>query len=671
MAERLLDWDSSWIKGTNSSMEPTQLPVGYLWSGINIITIAGVPSCRPGHRCVALLPKGNLQGAAIFRPLIGFEEMLVAVDGKIYVAAYPFKEFSQIDNLQFSPDAKQVFWMLTIQSAERITPGDLASGIRVRPPRAVIFIQDGGFTAPGWYDGSESGHIRDIPFQTPTGGPMQWIGDRLWVADGPTVFASDISNPFSFVEQIYLGGTSSFNFSSDVTAMVRTPSVDAPQLLVFTTDETTVIQADIRNRNLWPKTISFQREILQVGCVSSRAVTSNFGTLIWLSPQGVTFYNSASSQYVTSRSPIRDNEMIVSKTLLADDLSLTAMGSFKQWLVISMPAEDNYNKHTWCFNSASWESLVDTGGPTWNGYWLGTRPVEWIYGVIAGSERIYHVSTDEDEENRLWESFLDERLDSGCPIMWAAFTRGYFGQSSEAKKAPGFPCRFLFADVALAGIEENLDLGIFVAPGMRGEFQRILSKRISVERGSLSFDREITATTNVFAFKPQIRVARTEDLNQQSPNQESGSCPVESDKNDGVEESFQLLIVGHGPATIRHIRSFALFSPDEQLSGDPRACENEEGFNAVRFDGAGVHSDDEKIIAEQLAAHPINRFTANKTAIVTQDNVSAVGVGFSESIVSQDAADRVAERIAVRQAETETGISLPPVFSIGEGFGEQ
>jgi hypothetical protein len=668
MADRLMDWDSSFINGVNSSMEPTALPIGYYWSGINMITIAGVPSCRPGYRCVAQLPKGNLQGAAIFRPLVGIEQILIAIDGVIYVAEYPFKEYRFLTNVQMSPTAKQMFWAQTIQSVERVNPGSLTSAIEVIVPRAVMFIQDGGFSAPAWYDGTDSGHVRGIPFQTPIGSSMKWVGDRLWVANKSLVFASDISNPFSFIEQIYLGGTSSFNFASDVTALVATPSVDAPQLLVFTAEETSILQANIRNRDLWPDTENFQREILQVGCVSSRAVSSNFGALIWLSPQGITFYNAASSQYVTSRSPIRDNEMLVSKTLLATDLSLAAIGSFGQWMVISLPAEDNFNKHTWVLNSASWESLKDSGGPTWNGYWLGTRPVEWVYGEIAGTERIYHVSTDEDDENRLWEAFLTERLDNGCPILWAAFTRGYFGQSSEVKKPPGNPCRFLFADVAFAGIEEPLDLGIFVAPGMRGQFQKILSKRFSVDRGSLSFDREFTATSDLFAFKPQSRIPRTEDLNQQSPNQESGSCPVESDKNDGVEESFQLLIVGHGPATLRYVRPFALLAPDENLSGDPRACINEEGCNALRFDGAGVHADNCADIDDELAAKPLDYYTANKTAVVSVDGITAVGVGFSESIVSQDAVDRVAERIAVKMAETEVAMQLPTVLSVGEGF---
>lgn len=667
--EKLLDFDSSFIRGSNSSMEPTQLPIGYLWDCINMIIVAGVPSCRPGYRCIAQMPRGNLQGCAIFRPLLGMEQIMIAIDGVIHVATFPFTEFKTLPNVLFSSTAKQVFFKQAIQSAQRNTPGSLSSAITVIPPRAVMMMQDGGTTAPAFYDGANSGHIRDVAFQTPAGGAMEWVGDRLWVAVGPRVFASDIVNPFSFVEQIYLGGTSSFNFSRDVTAMVRTPSLSFPQLMVYTDEATTLIQANIRNRNLWPTTDGMQQEILQVGCAGNRAVTSQFGRLVWFSNSGVVFFDPATAQGWTSRSPLRDNEMLTSKTLLSSDVSLTAMGAFGQFLMISLPVEDVYNKHTWVLNSASWETITDQGGPTWNGYWLGTRPVEWAYGVIAGAERIYHVSFDADRENRLWECFIPDRLDNGCPIMWAAFTRGYFGLTGQSKKAPGMPCQFMFADVALAGLDEDLDIGAFLAPGDRGSFKQIMSKRVTAEQGSLVFNREVTATTQVFAYKAQSRILRTEDFRQQEPTEESGSCPVESEANDGVEESFQMLIVGHGPATIRWIRPFALADP-EQFSGEPKACENEPPFNIVRFDGEAAHNEDVSVAALELEQRAVANYRANKTVSMTVDSITAVGVGFSESIIAQQAADRVAEIIATRQAETEIGVALPSILSIGKGFDE-
>lgn len=663
-SERLLDFDSSYIKGTNSSMDPSQLPLGYAWNTINCINVAGVISCRPGHRCIIKLPQGNLQGATIFRPKLGLEQIVIAIDGVIYVASYPFNKFSILTNVLFSSSAKQVFWTQATQSARRLTT-DFASAIEVIEPKEVLFMQDGGITAPAFYDGSNSGHIRDNAFETPAGGAMEWVGDRLWVSVGNKVFASDIANPFSFREQTYLGGTSGFYFSRDVTALTRTPSIEFPQLLVYTDEDCSIIEANIRDRSLWPTTDGMQREILQVGCVSDRAITSHFGRLVWMSPAGIVFYDPATSRGWTSRSPLRDNEMLVSKNNLSSDLSLSAMGTFGQWLLTSLPVEDRYNKHTWILNNAAWETLSDEGGPTWSGYWLGTRPVEWVYGVIAGAERIYHVSKDSDGENRLWESFTPDRLDNGCPIMWAIETRGFFGLTGQAKKLPGTRCRFNWADIAMTATAEDLDVGVFVAPGVRGAYRQIMAKKISVEKGSLRFDSEITMSTEIFAYKPQSRILRTEDLARQTANLEDGSCPVESKDNDNNEESFQLLIVGHGPASLRWIRTFAVAAPEETFAGDSQACTDEPNFNIVRFDGESIRNDDLKEAEAIIAAKPLRYFTASKTVALSQNGFSAVGVGSSESFVSQEAADRVATRIATRDAEVQIMNASPPILSVG------
>lgn len=644
-------------------MDPGSLPAGYSWNAINLLNIGGMWSCRPGYRCLTTLAAGKLQGGTIFRPKVGLEQAVVAVDGAIYVADWPFLEFRLIPNIQMLPHAKQIWWAQATQVAERRTE-DFASAIDVIPAREVLFIFDGvDNTAPAWYDGSSSGHIRDNEFETPTGGAAAWVGDRLWIARGKTVLASDVGNPFSFREQVYLGATVGFLFNRDVTGLTRTPSLDFPQLMAFTEDSVSILQANIRDRNQWPLTDNFQREVLQVGTPSSRSIVSHFGRVSWVSSSGVILFDAAHAAQLSGRTPIRDNELMVSKVDLHSDLSLTACGAFGPYLLYSVPSGDLYNKHTWILNDASVETLNEETGPSWSGYWLGTRPVEWFYGDIAGTERIFHVSTDEDGQNRLWEAFTPERLDNGCPITWALETRGMFGASSQSKRIPGGDVLFGFAEVALSGIEETLDIGIFYAGGLRGAYTPILAKQISVERGSLKFDEEITATSQVFGFKPQSRKIRTIDVREQH-NQET-SCPVESDKLDGRDESFQLLIVGHGPATIRWIRSYGT-EEAESTSGDPKACENETGLNAVRFDGAAVQSDDFSELVETLAAKALSFYTANKTETVE----GFVGVGVAESIVSQAAADRVASKIATRMAEAELVGTLPRILSLGEGFDE-
>lgn len=663
MPAKLIDADLTFFRGMKSDTDPGVLPLGYYFSGLNVINQGGVISCRPGHRCIITFPSGNLQGAEIFRPKIGLEQLVVVVDGRVFVAEYPFTSFRQLENLLFSASAKQIFFSLTEQSARRLST-DFTSGIEVIPPKAVLFMQDGGETAPAYYDGSDSNHIRDNLFETPAGGAMAWVGDRLWVAIGSSVRASDISNPFSFREEIYLGGNDAFRFNGEVTAMAVTPSLDIPQLLVFTESTCSILQANVRTRSEWPNQANFQREVFSVGCSSQRSVVSHFGQLMWFSADGIVFFDSAYLATQSARLPLRDSEMAISKIRLAGDLSLVAGGAYGQYLFMSVPSDDRYNRHTWVLNDASMETLTDSSGPSWASIWTGTRPVQWISGLIAGQNKIYHISKDEDDQNRLWESFTPDRLDNGCPIMWATEFRAHFGQTTQSQKPPGEDCKFRYAQFALTAIEEGLDVAAYFAGGLRGAYKQILNRFVSVEKGNINSGEDITGETELFALKAQSRKLRTQDVNDM-PLEDSGSCPVEQEDNENVDEGFQLLLVGHGPATLRWVRSFADPERDEKTGDPDTACGREEGLNAIRFDGAGIRADS-ILEASTALASALTSFTSNQTVTVEFRGITAVGVGFAESIVSQEAADRVAQRIAVRTAENEIMMQLTPVLSAGE-----
>lgn len=666
---RIIDHDNTFFSGVKSDMDPSQIPLGYYWMGINVLNVGGTISCRPGYRCVATLPDGNLQGGFVFRPQQGLEQVVVFVDGKVYVADWPFEVFRQLTGLQFSPYAKQLYWAMTIQAAERLGT-DAAPAIKVIPPKSVAIIQDGGLTAPAWYDGSTWGHQVGDQYGIPAGGDMAWVGDRLWVSVGNQVFASDIANPFSFRETGYLGGQVSFFFRSAVTAMIVTPSTEAPQLMVFTDVNGSLLQANIRDRSLWTDTPNFQEEVLGVGCLSSRSAISHYGRLVWYSPAGVSFYDPALGGKITTRLPIRDNEMFYSKTVLSDDLSRVAVGVFGQYLLVSVPAEDVYNRHTWVLNHASLTTLSDDSGPSWSGFWIGTRPVEWLFGQIANVERIYHVSVDFDGKNRLWECFLSDRLDNKCPITWGVLTRGYFGATAALQeKLPGTRCRLLWTDIGMAGIDEDLNLGVFYAGGTRGSFRQVTKKMLQVTKGSLSFDQTLNENTMVYAFKPQTRTLRTEDANQQTTSSEESACGVETGDNENIDRNFQLLIVGHGPATIKWIRPFAFLVP-EDLSGDAEADTDEKPYNVVRFDGVGLQDDTYAKAAQEISQIALLHYTSAKTQVVQQGGFEAVGVGVAESIVSQEAADRVANIIATHMAENELAAVQAPITSFGQGVSQ-
>lgn len=665
MAATMLDYDGSWFRGMKSDCDPGQVPQGYYWNGLNTINQGGVISCRPGYRCIITLPDGNLQGIAIFRPKVGLEEAVVVIDGRAFVAPYPFLDFQQLVNIQFSPHAKQIFFVMTEQSARRITE-DLGSAIELINPKAVLFMQDGGESAPAYYDGTDADHIRNRPFETPVGSSMAWVGDRLWVATDSFLKASDIANPFSFREGIYLGGISAFSFTSEITALAVTPSLEFPQLLVFTEDTCSILQANIRNRDDWLNTPDFQRQIFAVGCTSQRSIAAHFGELAWFSQGGITFFDAAALSKQTGRLPLRDSEMAVSKSTLWEDLSMVAGATFGPYVLMSVPAHDIYNHSTWVLNNASLETLTDSSGPSWCGVWTGTRPVQWMYGNIAAAERIYYISKDFDGMNRLWEAFIPDRLDNGCDIMWATELRGHFGQTSQAQKVVGSDCFYRYAQAAMTAIEEGLDIGIYYAGSMRGAYKQILNRFISVARGNLDYRVEYNMEDQWFAFKAQSRKLMSVDVNDMPKPPDTGSCPVEQEDRENMDESFQLMVVGHGPATMRWFRSFGDPQPDFE-SGNPKtACGREDKVNAIRFDGYGARANS---ILEASAILNTNTtaFTSNQTEAMTVDGISAIGVGFSESFVSQAAADRVAKRIAERQAENEIMGQLPKILSAGEG----
>ena len=665
MAANLLDYDGTWFRGMKSDSDPGQTPLGYYWNGINVINQGGTISCRPGYRCIITLPEGNLQGGAFFRPKTGLEEIVVAIDGRVFTAPFPFIDFRQLVNVQFNESAKQIFFCMTEQSARRLDD-TLGSAIELIAPRAVLIMQDGGDTAPAYYDGTTGDHIRNRAYETVVGGPMAWIGDRLWIASGGFLRASDIANPISFREDIYLGGTAAFSFPGDITALAVTPSLEFPQLLVFTAEACSILQANIRVRAQWLTTADFQRQIFAVGCTSQKSVVSHYGQLSWFSQHGITQFDAAALSKQDSRLPLRDSEMAISKTLLADDLSQVAGGAFGPYLMMSVPASDRFNLHTWVLNNASIESLGDGSGPSWASIWTGTRPVEWLCGDVAGTARAFYLSKDVDGSNRLWEAFTNDRLDNGCPIMWAVEMRGHFGQTSQSKKVVGSDCRFRYAELALTAIEEGLDLGVFYAGSMRGAYKQIVNRYVVAARGCLSNDTEIGMDDYLVGFKAQSRKIKSQDVND-APIDDTGSCPVEQMLNENVDESFQVMVVGHGPATIRWIRTFADAVPEFETGNPETACGREVEVNAIRFDGFGIKADDIATATSELERN-LTRFTATRSVSLTYQGVTAVGGGSAESFVSQESADRVADIIATRTAENEIMAQLPKILSTGEGF---
>lgn len=647
---RLVDGDSAFVLGQNSLLDPSQLDPGFYAQGMNVLNRGGIVQCRPGMRCLFAMPAGKIQAALLFRPKQSPEQIVFVVDGRIYVSNLPFSSWRRLDNVLLSETADRVHWVIAEKSVERNADGSL----EIVEPRSILILQD-GVSPPVFFDGSESGHLRNTnPLQnilTPIGTAMAWVGDRLWVARGSKIFASDISDPLSFTDGTYLGGQPYFTLSEQVTGMAVTPSLEFQQLLVFTSNTTSLFQANIRARDEWPNTPDFQRLVLpNIGCRAPKSIRAHHGLTYWFSQFGLTSFDAAVLSQRSSKLPYTDNEMANSKGSLRGDLSGIVSASYENYFLLSVPYGDVYNRHTWVLDASPADTLSGQAPVAWNTYWTGTFPVEWASGAVQGIERIFHASTDADGVNRVWEAFLPERLDEGCPITWTFETRGYFA------KLPLQDKEFRYADVFLTEISGDFDVAVFWAGASRGAYKRILAKRIRAMEGSIRFDRDISWEEDIFAFKKQSRRVRTEDV-RELPESTDSSCGVEYSRRETLDDSFQLFVVGSGPGAVRGIRMF--FDPvNDQLSGKCEDDETEE--NAVRFDGISEEGDIEDIYSALSA--PVDKFTANMSVADSVKGVFSVQVGTGQSVISQQDADKIADCVARAKIAHELERDVPPVL---------
>ena len=647
--------DGIFVGGVDSDLHPVYLQPSQFARGMNVVNRGGRIQCRPGYRCLAAWPAGRLQGFFMFRPRLGEPILVFVVAGLVYTSLYPFKEYRQLTELRFSDVARQVYFCQTTKALNQNEDGSLT----LIEPRNILVIQDGGFTSAGIFDGTTASHSRGIG-SIPIGGPMAWSGNRLWVARNNEVFAGDLADPVSFTETQYITTTASFLFKGEVTALYPVNSIASiPQLLVFTRENTEMLQSGIRLREQWISVPDFQREILpNIGCVSERSVVAHGGYLWWFSRYGLTSFDSASQAFVTSRIPYLDQEMSDSKTYLSPDLSGVASAVHENYLLVSVPYASEFNLHTWVLDNSPISGKGSA--PTWNSFWTGTRPAQWYSGVIMGRERVLYMSPDSDGVNRLWEAFTPDRLDDGCEITWWAELRAYSDNS------PGKYKEFRYADLSFSELEGTIDIAAFWAGASRGKYKRILTKRILAARGMLRADQTFDSHTRIFGLKKQSRYLRTQDAKSASPEEDLSSCGIEAPYIEHKDDSFQLLIVGSGPGALS--TSLLYFSDPDRMDDSGRCEEDETEESFVRFDGAAVKTG--SVSQAQSDFEAVSRsepplFFAARAETMTAEGFTEVGMGEHTTPISQQCADKVASHIARRQASVRLEAILPRRVSQG------
>lgn len=652
MSKKLQDGDVMFPFGQDSSSDPVGLAPGYYSRGMNVVNRGGVIQCRPGYRCLLVLPEGVLQGFSVLRPKRGPEILVFGVNGKLYTSQYPFDTATEMEGIQLSDIAPQLYFK-QVEQTITLNPDGSLSFVN---PKNLLIIQDGGYTAPVIFDGTRGTHSRGNG-SIPIGAMMEWIGDRLWVASGAALYASDIGNPISFTENVYISGVGFFILPQEITGMVRTLQTDFSQLLVYTHNTTHVFQASIRDRSTWASTPNFQKIVFdKIGCVSARSIKFHYGLLWWFTEHGLINLDAASSGYVSSSLPYQDAEMQESKARLSQDLSGVACASYENYFLVSVPYADQYNRHTWAL-----DNTVNPGKqqrePAWNSFWTGTRPVEWLTGDFTGQTRALYISKDYDGQNRLWEAFMPDRLDNNCPITWWAETRGYNFESPMKEK------QFRYAEVFMQELSGIVDVAVFWAGSDRGKYKRVLTKRIQANTATFVAGDVVDSDEILVSLKKQSRPLTTQDGKAIISEEGLSSCDVESPHVEFLDRAFQILIVGSGPGAVKAVVGYAEPPVNTDDSGACEKDETEENF--VRFDGGASEAPNlEAALVEFENEIPV--FRSSRTMTVTQDGFTEVGVGTGESIVSQQDADKIAEAAGKRIASWNLQRVLPQIISLGE-----
>lgn len=646
---------SSLVLGCDSYTQSAELSDREFIMGMNVVCRGGIVQTRPGTRTVFCLPDGNFQGCKLFTPSNGISQLVFVVDGKVYVSSSPFTSYTRLSAIQFSNTSKYIAWAVCLKSTDYDLQGNL---IPVDNPYSVLVMQDGLSRAAYW-DGNTAAHLNpatpDFPDQTdvvpgftetPIGLWMIWSGNRLWVSRGNQIFASDIGNPLKFTEALYLNEARAFYLSGDCTGMIEVPTDGntSKGFIAFTENDGTLFQSYIQDRTLWLATPLFQNTIIPtMGCVAPRSLVTQYGLNWWFGPRGLTNINAALRQNITSRIDYQDNEMFASKAYLGPDLSGICGSFYENYLLMSVPSQDELNRHTWVLDQAPFED----NAPAWCGFWSGWRPIEWTRGLVTGAERIFFGSVDYDGKNRIWEAMLPERTDNGVSITCYAQLRDHAAGNLDPKA-------YEWSKFFLSQIFGDVDLNVYVA-STKGGYQFQKGYHIVASPGQIYDNVEYSeAGPYMIGNIVQSRVIRTPDA---TGDNDCNACGVESQEGNLIDYAFSHLLVWSGQMGIRayqlHMR--------EELDKDRGECEEPEvgprSLNAAGCSGL------ELLIGTQV----FEVFTARADGSATLGNGEEVLInrlGFS--IISPANAQAVAQQTVVAVQQQLEGQDLEPGV-YGEG----
>jgi hypothetical protein len=586
--------DGQWLLGVDSLLYPTDLLQGsYAW-GVNGVNRGGVFQTRPGKRRVISFCGRKGQGAYWVRTLDDRNYKMVAIDGQIYTAPFPFTAWTHLAGVNMDPHVDRIWMCNTEQAIEY----DTANNITLLPqPKNVVFIQD-GINTPCYWDLSDfsSGVVNDS-YVTGTplsplmvGTAMVWQDNRLWVAVNELVYASDLLYGASFQEDTYLAEQTGFRFPRSVANMIPAP---VQGLLVLTDSSMHALQSFIQDRTTWQTTQGFQSDInLEVGLIAPWCIQYLHGMPWLLTARGLISYDRAMTTNLVTTILTVDGEMQRSKYLLAPEVDKACMGVWENVLLVGMPASSLFNRHTWVMDAGIAEKLNNTAGLCWTGIWVGSSPIQFTSPIVNGTQHNYelsyssgYLSLQEGESPspmadtgyppqayiHLWENFIPNQIDDVETAVSVSLETKIYTLTTDDYY------RFCFAEFMLINLKGTVPIQVYIA-GIAGNYQPLFSTTLRADIGPWgNIDGTYNAgavlyyvaegqTTQFENYRRQVRHLRTNEFVVQE-SKDNASC-VEINRLNGIDKGFQLLIQWQGRLGIRQLKFFY----DRQLQSPQGIC---------------------------------------------------------------------------------------------------
>jgi hypothetical protein len=554
-----------WSTGCDSFSDATLVSESsFRWS-VNAVSRGGLPRTRPGLNCFPVSTLGQPRGIEVFTDQRGITHIVIAIGSQILFSSYPFTSgFNAIPGLLFATTSPIIF-KKAIQNVTEATDGTLT----LINPLPVLMISDGE-TRTAYWDGLNARHLDPTkapngPSETPVFEWMEFTGNRLWGSDGSRLRASNLANPLKFTEEDILSEGGALGFPGMITGLGQT--ADFKNLLVFTDQTTSSVQSNILDRTQWQLTPGFQTVIFpDIGCAAGKSITTQNGITFWYSHGGIIGLDQAILTYRTGRIHFQDQAMNWSKSNLSPNISGICVGTFENYLMMSVPSGDIWNAHTWIMDQA-WareEAVSDVyasiKGPTWNSVWTGIRPVEWVTAVVNGISRCFVLSYDypptgsNTPQNNVWEAFAKERIDVGLnnsaqliqkPIQSSLETR-VLGTDANYKD-------FRYIEIDCEDISGVVDISISFAP-LRGGYKEVSTKQIVASQWTV-VNGQTTIAVDTFLFnsyRSQSRILRT--ASDQQETSDASYTGVESNYPRQTDHGFSVLIQWTGKMSVRAVR---------------------------------------------------------------------------------------------------------------------